>query len=101
MLEYACEHLLPLPEADTCCGSAGMYSVIHSEMSQEILARKIQHIRSVEPEFLATANPGCQMQLQGGVAEAKLDIIVRHVVQILDQAYRLDPDYRRAFDLRE
>jgi glycolate oxidase iron-sulfur subunit len=101
LLEYACEHLHPLPEADTCCGSAGMYSVIHSEMSREILARKIQHIRSVEPAFLATANPGCQMQLQGGVTEAKMDITVRHVVQLLDQAYRLDPEYRRTFDLRK
>lgn len=101
LLEYACEQLLPLPETDTCCGSAGIYSLIHSEMSQEILARKLQHIRSLEPEVLATANPGCQMQLQGGVVESDMNIKIRHVVQLLDQAYRLDPEYRHAFDLKQ
>ncbi|MFC1535601.1 (Fe-S)-binding protein [Candidatus Neomarinimicrobiota bacterium] len=100
LLEYACEQLHPLPEADTCCGSAGIYSLVHSEMSREILARKLQHVRTLEPEILATANPGCQMQLQGGVIEAGMNIKVRHVVQLLDQAYRLDSEYRQVFDLK-
>lgn len=97
LLEYACEQLFPLPESDTCCGSAGIYSLIHSEMSQEILERKLQHVRLVDPEILATANPGCQMQLQGGVIEAGMKVEVRHVIQLLDQAYMLDPDYHTAF----
>jgi hypothetical protein len=41
------------------------------------------------------------MQLQGGVIEAGMNIRIRHVVQLLDQAYQLDPEYRQAFSLKE
>jgi len=99
LLELACEQLLPLPEADMCCGSAGIYSLIHNTMSRQVLSRKINNIRSLDPALLVTANPGCHMQLQAGLREAGIDIPVYYTIQVLDQAYQRDDNYRRTFDL--
>lgn len=101
LLESACEQLVPLPEAEICCGSAGLYSLVQADMSRRILARKINYIRSVAPDVLVTGNPGCQMQLQAGLREARIDSPVHHFVQVLDRAYRRDEAYRRAFGLAD
>jgi glycolate oxidase iron-sulfur subunit len=82
-----------------CCGSAGFYSLVHGDISRQVLARKIDHIQSVAPAVLVTGNPGCQMQLQAGLREAGINASVRHTIQILDAAYRLDEAYRRTFGL--
>ncbi len=99
LLELACEQLVPLPEADICCGSAGVYSLIHNSMSRQVLSRKIKNIRLSDPALLVTANPGCHMQLQAGLCEAGIDIPVYYTIQVLDHAYHLDDNYRRTFNL--
>lgn len=101
LLETACERLVPLPEAEVCCGSAGLYSVEHNEMSRQVLARKIVQIESLGPDAVITGNPGCQMQLQAGLREAGSAVGVYHTIQVLDAAYRLETPYREAFNLPE
>ncbi|UCD38981.1 MAG: 4Fe-4S dicluster domain-containing protein [Fidelibacterota bacterium] len=101
LLETACEHLAVLPEAEMCCGSAGFYSLIQAEMSQQVLERKIAHIQSIAPATLITGNPGCQMQLQAGLHASGMKIPVLHIIQVLDQAYRQDEAYLLAFNLSE
>jgi glycolate oxidase iron-sulfur subunit len=101
LLEFACEQLVPLPESDACCGSAGTYSLIHSQMSQQILGRKLRHVQAIKPDILTTANPGCHMQLQGGVTAAGIKTRVRYAIEVLDEAYRRDPEYCQAFNLDE
>jgi len=101
LLKLACEHFVPLPEAEMCCGSAGFYSLIQANMSQQVLERKIAHIQAIAPAMLITGNPGCQMQLQAGLRAAGTKIPVLHTVQVLDQAYRLDETYLLAFNLSE
>ena len=101
LLEAACERLVPLPEAEVCCGSAGLYSIEHNQMSRQVLARKMVQIESLAPQAVVTGNPGCQMQLQAGLGEAGSTIRVRHTIQVLDDAYRLDNAYRRTFNLPE
>lgn len=101
LLEFACELLVPLPEAEVCCGSAGLYSLVHGDISRQILARKIDCIRSVDPAVLVTGNPGCQIQLQAGLREAGINVPVPHTIQVLDDAYRLDEVYRRTFGLAD
>ncbi|UCH64182.1 MAG: (Fe-S)-binding protein [Fidelibacterota bacterium] len=101
LLELACEQLTPLPEAEMCCGSAGLYSLVHGNISRQVLARKIDYIRFVNPAVLVTGNPGCQLQLQAGLREAGIKASVRHAIQVLDNAYRRDEDYRYAFELAE
>ena len=66
----------PLGDADFCCGAAGIYNLTQPELSQRILARKIEHIKVARPDVIATGNPGCIMQLRLGVQQAGLDIPV-------------------------
>jgi glycolate oxidase iron-sulfur subunit len=76
-----------MPHADICCGSAGIYNVLEPAMSARILAEKMDNLLSVEPELVVTANPGCQMQLQAGVRGRGRRIPVKHLAELLAEAY--------------
>jgi glycolate oxidase iron-sulfur subunit len=71
-----------------CCGSAGLYSTLEPELSRTVLAPKVERILADPPDILATANPGCVMQLGAGLRAAGAEIPVRHPVELLDQSYR-------------
>ena len=73
-----------------CCGGAGIYSAVQPLLSRRILSRKVEAIIETGAEEAITANPGCMMQLEQGLAAAGQQIPVRHVVDILDEAYRLE-----------
>jgi glycolate oxidase iron-sulfur subunit len=73
--------------ADVCCGSAGIYNVTQTEMSTQILASKMKMVNATEAGIVATANPGCMLQLQAGVRLHGSKQRVMHVVEILDEAY--------------
>jgi glycolate oxidase iron-sulfur subunit len=73
---------------DLCCGSAGLYMLTQREMSTRILDDKMREVAATGAETIVTANPGCMMQLQRGVARAGLKADVRHVVELLDESYR-------------
>jgi glycolate oxidase iron-sulfur subunit len=77
-----------MPSSDVCCGSAGIYNVIENGMSMRILARKMEPLNSTGASIIATANPGCMLQLQAGVRLYGAGQRVMHVVEILDEAYR-------------
>ncbi len=85
--------LVPLENAEACCGSAGIYNVEQPALSTEILATKMGHIKTVCQKTgattLATGNPGCHLQLEKGIRETGLPMIVRHPISILAQAYRV------------
>ena len=84
-----------LPGSDKCCGSAGIYSVLHPEMARSVLDAKIAGIAaaSPRPSIVTTGNPGCLMQIGAGLAAAGLDIRVAHPVELLDESYRLGGVY--------
>jgi glycolate oxidase iron-sulfur subunit len=77
-----------MPNADICCGSAGIYNVVQNEMAMEILERKMAGVNLVEPDVIVTANPGCMIQLRAGARLHGRGQRVAHVVEILDEAYR-------------
>ena len=81
--------LVPFKEADWCCGSAGTYNLTQPEMSRRLLERKMQHIAAVDPDVIATGNPGCLLQLGWGVKRAGLRAKVLHPIELLDRAYTL------------
>jgi glycolate oxidase iron-sulfur subunit len=83
--------LRDMDHPDLCCGSAGLYMVTKRDMSTRILDSKMAEIEATRASTIVTANPGCMMQLQRGVQRAGLDADVRHVVELLDESYRL-PD---------
>ena len=58
--------MIELKEADICCGSAGVYNVVHNEMSDRLLESKMRRIGETRAELVLTANPGCMLQLARG-----------------------------------
>jgi len=77
-----------MPGADVCCGSAGIYNVVQNEMAMQVLASKMLAANSTRATIIATANPGCMLQLQAGVRLHGANQRVMHVVEVLDLAYR-------------
>lgn len=79
--------VVPLAEADMCCGSAGTYNVTQPELSRALLDRKMANVLASGAELLVTANPGCQMQLEAGVRASGKRVTVMHLMDVLDKAY--------------
>jgi len=79
--------LVPLPESDWCCGSAGTYNVTQPELARQLVHRKVEHITRTGADLVVTANPGCLMQLQAGLRAAGSRIEVAHLIDVLDRAY--------------
>jgi glycolate oxidase iron-sulfur subunit len=73
--------------ADICCGSAGIYNIVQNEMSMRVLESKMESVNATPAEIIATANPGCMLQLQAGVRAHGNNQRVVHVVELLDEAY--------------
>jgi glycolate oxidase iron-sulfur subunit len=81
--------LREMPMADLCCGSAGIYNIVHNQMAMQILDRKMEYVATTKASLLVTANPGCMLQLRAGVQLHKTGQRVAHVVEVLDEAYAL------------
>jgi glycolate oxidase iron-sulfur subunit len=73
--------------ADLCCGSAGVYNITQTEMSMRLLGSKMEAVNASGAEIVATANPGCILQLQAGMRASGKNQRVAHVVELLDEAY--------------
>jgi len=80
--------LVELPNADRCCGSAGVYSLTQPDMSMQLLESKMDAVRATGATIVATSNPGCMAQLEAGGRRFGPKIRVVHVVELLDKAYR-------------
>lgn len=85
LLKRLCPGYVELPEHDRCCGSAGMYWMIYPEISDNALARKLANIRATGARVVATANPGCLLQLMAGKGKED-EWQVRHVSELVDEA---------------
>lgn len=78
--------LVDLPEAELCCGSAGIYNMVAPEAAGELGVRKAGNVRSVRPDVVVTANPGCLLQIGKYMAADGVPIL--HPVQLLDASIR-------------
>ncbi len=87
--------LVELKEADWCCGSAGIYNITQPEASMTLLDRKMGHVRATGAQIVATANPGCAIQLQHGGRRSDLPLEVVHPVSLLAEAYRAEKEESR------
>lgn len=76
-----------MPNSDICCGSAGIYNIVRNEMAMQILQHKMEAVNSSRAEVIATANPGCMLQLAAGARMYGKGQQVKHVVELLDEAY--------------
>ena len=80
--------VIELAESTWCCGSAGIYNLIQPEMADQLLARKLKHIRATNAPIVATGNPGCLAQLLTGARRENLPLRIVHPVTLLAEAYR-------------
>jgi glycolate oxidase iron-sulfur subunit len=76
-----------IPDGDVCCGAAGLYNVLEPEMSSELRRRRAEAIASTDASVVASANPGCTMQIAEGLRELGASIEVVHPIELLDRAY--------------
>ena len=78
--------LREMAESSLCCGSAGIYNVTNPKESRQLQERKLDNAAATYAEVIATANPGCLLQLQAGLAQRGSPVRVKHVVELLDEA---------------
>jgi glycolate oxidase iron-sulfur subunit len=78
--------LVEIPEGDQCCGSAGVYNILEPKSAAEIGARKVANLLSTAPDVVASANPGCTLQISSILAESGKAVLSAHPIEILDAA---------------
>ncbi|MFA7496353.1 MAG: glycolate oxidase subunit GlcF [Acidithiobacillus sp.] len=81
LLERAGYRLTTVRDPHLCCGSAGTYSILQPELSQQLRSQKLDALHREHPDCLATANIGCQLHLQGGT-----DLPVKHWLELIAAA---------------
>jgi glycolate oxidase iron-sulfur subunit len=80
--------LVELPESTWCCGSAGIYAITQPEQADALLLRKTAHVISTGAAWVATANPGCHLQIARGLDAAGAGVRLVHPISLLARAYR-------------
>ncbi len=82
-----------IPEAEICCGSAGIYNLVQPEPAEELGHRKVRNIEAVSPDAVATANPGCLLQIRRYLDSG---VPLFHPVELVDASIRgVDPVQQR------
>ncbi|HEX4802458.1 MAG TPA: (Fe-S)-binding protein, partial [Myxococcaceae bacterium] len=74
-----------------CCGSAGIYNLLQPDSAREIGARKVERVLSTRAQLLASANPGCTLQIQMMLRERGNSLPAAHPIELLDASLRNDP----------
>ena len=80
--------LVAVPDADSCCGSAGSYNIEQPRLAREIGDRKVDALLSTGAGLVASGNIGCIMQIRTRLRERGLKLPVLHTMEVLDLAYR-------------
>lgn len=80
--------LVPLFEAEQCCGAAGIYNLLEPDTSAAVLEPKLAHIDRTNATLVATGNPGCHMQIGAGLRRSGSEARTVHPVDLLDASYQ-------------
>ena len=84
LLRDAGFELTHVPDGHLCCGSAGTYSILQSDLSQQLLANKVNALESGKPDVVATANIGCMAHIESGLHSSSKTPIL-HWIELLDR----------------
>ncbi len=79
-----------LAHTEICCGSAGVYNVLHNDLAMDLLRNKMADIGDTGADVVLTANPGCLLQIRAGVRlfpNGKMPRVL-HVMELLDESAR-------------
>jgi glycolate oxidase iron-sulfur subunit len=87
LLDIPGVEMVQMPNADRCCGSAGIYNITNPEMADAVLKSKMENVPE-DVEIISMGNPGCMMQMALGVQKYGRNQKIVHTVQLLDWAYQ-------------
>jgi glycolate dehydrogenase iron-sulfur subunit len=76
--------VVPLAEPEMCCGSAGIYNLVEPDAARDLGDRKAAHVEAAQADVLATANPGCTLQIAAAARRRGATVVIRHPIEILD-----------------
>ena len=79
--------VVPLADAERCCGGAGIYNLMEPKTSADVLDPKLEHIRASGAALVATGNPGCHMQIGAGLLRSGQQVRCVHPVDLLARSY--------------
>ena len=79
LLEKTGNKVSNIPDGHICCGSAGTYNILQSDIAKKLLNQKIENINKIKPDFISTGNIGCIMQISNGK-----NIPILHTVELVD-----------------
>ena len=82
--------LAELNDGEMCCGSAGIYNLVHPVIAGALQERKMDAILQTGAQTVAAANPGCLIQILSGAKRIGLPLRVAHPVELMAQAYGFD-----------
>jgi len=78
-----------IPEADICCGSAGIYNMVQPDAAGELGRRKIANVMTVAPDAVVTGNPGCLLHMRRYLPGL---VPMFHPIELVDASIRgVDP----------
>ncbi len=79
--------VVEVPDGDRCCGAGGLYNVLQPELADRLMREKAEAVAATGAEAVASANPGCTMQIAAGLRSLGQEVAVLHPVEVLDRAY--------------
>ncbi|WP_084813783.1 (Fe-S)-binding protein [Desulfogranum japonicum] len=88
-----------MENAGSCCGLGGTFSIAHYEQSQKIGALKAENLKKTGAQYIATACPGCMIQLQDAINQAGLHTQVMHTLELLHSTLTHTADISRLKEL--
>ncbi|MDN4523048.1 (Fe-S)-binding protein [Fictibacillus fluitans] len=93
LLDIPGVEMVSMPNADRCCGSAGIYNITNPEMAGAVLESKMENVPD-DVEMISMGNPGCMLQMAMGVQKYGRNQKIVHTVQLLDWAYQKEDGLR-------
>ena len=80
--------IVPVADGDVCCGSAGIYNLVEPDAARQLGDRKAATLAAARPDLVASANPGCTVQITAAAARNGTPLRVLHPIEILDASIR-------------
>ncbi len=71
-------------DAALCCGSAGVYNMLQPEIADELGQQKVENLLNTGAELIASANPGCSLQIKKHLELQGKEMVLKHPMELLD-----------------
>lgn len=75
-------------DAALCCGSAGVYNLLQPEVAEELGQQKVRNLLNTGADVIASANPGCTLQINKYLPQGEKRISIMHPIELLDYSIR-------------